>query len=123
MITAGNASAGVRLTSLLPTLRQLAGQRLEREMERVSGSILKMMDSRVGTREVKSFRLVRARDATNEDYGRVIDESIKRINSKRTALIKIWDYAERCQQGCDVPKELGDHLLVSDHLGESVMDS
>ena len=113
MILAGSASSLLRLGPVLHTVRKMAYKRLELEKEKAAASLMGVVQTRLGSRQIRSFRVVRVRDATPADYGREGEVSEKRKNSERSALVKVWDYTDRAQEGNTVPVADGEHFLVS----------
>lgn len=101
------------MIQLIPQLRLLAIKKLREERERLHGDVEKNLTRRVGHRKIRSFRFIRFRDANAEDYGRQGRPSTKRLQCQRTALLRIWDYVERKNEGLELAQSEGDHFMVS----------
>jgi len=112
IISAGDASTYLRMTQLVPTLLSLATKRLESIKERHQWESHNMLEKRVGIRKVRSFRIIRFRDAEPRDYNRTDTISSKRENCKRGVLLRIWDYDEKKEDSQFNLRE-GDHYRVS----------
>jgi hypothetical protein len=117
IIEAGDASSYLRMTQFVPTLQKLAQRRLERAREKTQydSGHRNQMESRVGTRKIRSFRIVRFRDAEPRDYNRPEEQvSAKRLKCERTTLLKVWDYDEMGrEEGRPFHLQVGDHYRVS----------
>jgi hypothetical protein len=125
IISAGDASSYLRFTQLIPTLRVLAVKRLGELRERLQMSTISLLDTRLGTRKVRSFRLLRFRDARSSDYGDEdqFDESNQHPPSKadrcrRSVILKVWDYEENKQGNNTLDLREGDHFKVSRERGK-----
>lgn len=113
IIVAGSASGYLGMVQLIPQLRLLAMKKLREGQERLQGGIEKILLRRLGQRKIRSFRFIRFRDARPEDYGRPGQPCSKRLQCQRTALLRIWDYAERKESGLELAQSEGDHFMVS----------
>lgn len=117
VISAGDASSYLRMSHLVPTLRTLAINRLRSLSEKLQSEKTDQLERRVGHRNVRSFRIVRVRDALPSDHGSADAVSSKRDRCKRSVLVRIWDYAERTAAQGFALRE-GDHYMVSRDLAE-----
>jgi hypothetical protein len=113
IITAGSARGYLGMTQLIPKLRELAFKKLKEVRERLESETESTLQTRLGTRKVRSFRFVRFRDAIPQDHGRSGSVSSKREKCQRDSLLRIWDYTERIEAGHAVVQSVGDHFMVS----------